>query len=61
MSELNLISIGCALVFALVFGWLSDKVKSWKILVFLNILTILFGLGILIDVLANREKMDEIS
>lgn len=49
------------MVFALVFGWLSDKVKSWKILVFLNILTILFGLGILIDVLANSEKMDEIS
>ena len=60
MSRLNLSSIGCALVFAVIFGWCSDKIKSWKILTFLGILTVLFALGFLSDVVANREKRDHI-
>ena len=55
MLKLNLASIGCALFLALLFGWLSDKMKQWKILVFLGALSLLTGLGFLLDLYQNRQ------
>ena len=60
MSKLNLYSIGCAFLLAIGFGWLSDKIKQWKLLTILGLLSLLFGSGFLVDLLANRKEKDNL-
>ena len=60
MSKLNLASIGCALIFALIFGWCSDKVKLWKILTLLGLLSLISGVLFLSDIFANRHERKHI-
>mgnify|MGYP000981111952 CR=1 FL=1 len=60
MSRINLASIACALIFAIVFGWCSDKIQSWKIISILGLLTFVFGLLFLSDVVANRKERNHL-
>ena len=55
MQDLNVDGIGAAILISVLFGWWSDRFKyQWKIIFYTLFFLILFGFGILLDIMKHN-------